>query len=486
MIINKQVGGVYLIDPTILDPTTRIVKVLSLDCVAISKINTAPLDSRIIFSDEEGKPTASVNFNSSLQYQDDGGTPTNWTGTIDQLLQKLNNEYFITSSGGGGSTSDTTAANQVILIDQTAAKKIGYVLDIAAAGTPPPYTDLVELIQNIDGNSVSYPIANLAADTTEDLAQIFNDLQKDIYYAALDSEKLYFVPVEDATGDITEILFEDSNEGQLSFSSPYTQTTDTPTGALHQLVTLAQQQKTLLGNQSTAAKQDAQTALITELDDNTKRKAIGSVVDLTADINGDWVGFPLAADTLSLTINGDTFDFSIPQVSANNEVLVEQFNNAQNLVSFDYVKNEDKIVFNGVSVSNVEVQLIVINVVGLAQLGYNTFPESTEQETGALQQLVLLLQAQLQLSKGAEPKATPTRLVNPSTVDFTGFKYLVFSCDGANNSITVTQGGSSVTYPQANLDGSLLRGYELPLSKVPYTNSITFNGTGTVDILKID
>lgn len=363
MIINKQVGGVYLIDPTIIDPTTRIVKVLSLDCVAISKINVAPLDSRIIFSDEEGKPTASVKFNSSLQYQDDGGTPTNWTGTIDQLLEKLNNEYFITSSGGGGSTSDTTAANQVL------------------------------------------NIAKLEEIRTE---------------------------------------------------------------------------------QSTAAKQDVQTALLNTLEDNTKRKAIGSVVDLTADINGDWVGFPLAADTLSLTINGDTFDFSIPQVSANNEVLVEQFNNAQKLVSFDYVKNEDKIVFNGVSVSNVEVQLIVINVVGLAQLGYNTFTESTEQETGALQQLVLLLQAQLQVSKGADPKPTPERLLNPQNIQITGFKYLVFSCDGANNSITVTQNGSSVTYPQANLDGSLIRGYELPLSKVTYTNSITFNGTGTVDILKID
>jgi len=257
------------------------------------------------------------------------------------------------------------------------------------------------------------------------------------------------------------------------------------TTAANQVLNIAKLEE-IRAQQSTAAKQDAQTALITELDDNTKRKAIGSVVDLTADINGDWVGFPLAADTLSLTINGDTFDFSIPQVSANNKVLVEQFNNAQNLVSFDYVKNEDKIVFNGVNISNVEVQLIAINVVGLAQLGYNTFTESTEQETGALQQLVLLLQAQLQVSKGAEPKPTPDRLVNPSTVDFTGFKYLVFSCDGANNSITVTQNGSSVTYPQPNLDGSLLRGYELPLSKVPYTNSITFNGTGTVDILKID
>lgn len=236
--------------------------------------------------------------------------------------------------GGGGGSSDTTAANQVILNDQTAAKKIGYVLDIAAAGTPPPYSDLVELIQDIDGNSVSYPIANLAADTTKDLAQIFNDLQKDIYYAALDSEKLYFVPVEDAAGDITEILFEDGGKGQLSFSSPYIETTDTPTGALHQLVTL------------------------------------------------------------------------------------------------------------------------------------------TQQQTAAL--------------KPVELSPKPSRLISPSNETVTGFKYLAFSCDGANNSITVTQNGSAVTYPQPNLDGSLLRGYELPLSQVTYADSITFNGTGTVDILKID
>ena len=78
------------------------------------------------------------------------------------------------------------------------------------------------------------------------------------------------------------------------------------------------------------------------------------------------------------------------------------------------------------------------------------------------------------------------RLLNPSNVIFTGFKALSFSCDGVNDSITVTQGGVPVTYPHANLDGSLIRGYEIPLNDVAYSNSITFNGTGTVDVFKID
>ena len=282
--------------------------------------------SNTVLIDQENEETYQAE---TSNIQDQAGAAIGNEAAVNTYLKSLK-----PASGGGGGSSDTTAANQVILIDQTAAKKIGYVLDIAVAGTPPPYTDLVELIQTIDGNSVSYPISNLSAADTEDLAQIFNDLQKRIYYSALDSQKLYFVPVEDAVGDISEILFEDGNEGQLPFSSPYAETTDTPTGALHELVTL------------------------------------------------------------------------------------------------------------------------------------------TQQQTAAL--------------KPIELTPEPSRLVNPSSEILTGFKYLVFSCDGANNSITVTQNGNSVTYPQPNLDGSLLRGYELPLSKVPYTNSITFNGTGTVDILKID
>jgi len=153
---------------------------------------------------------------------------------------------FIKQGSGAPAVGGSTAANQAILNDQTAAKQIGYVLDITSQGSPPPYEDLVVLEQTIDGAAKSYAIANLAAAKTKDLAQVFNDLQTDVFYAALDANSLYFVPVSDAEVDVSNISFEDGNEGLLSFDSPFVETVDAPTGALHQLVTLMQKQLQIL------------------------------------------------------------------------------------------------------------------------------------------------------------------------------------------------------------------------------------------------
>ena len=238
---------------------------------------------------------------------------------------------------------------------------------------------------------------------------------------------------------------------------------------------------------STATKQDDQISIATDIEDNTKRKTVGTKVELANDILGLWNGFPVESVSLTLSINGDDTVYPMYDVeSLNNEELVQQLNNVQNVLSFDWVEGSIDIVFNGITVSNPEVTGILIQDNNSGALGYSTFTASTDQATGAIQQLVNLMQQSLQVQKSAPIAPEPSRLVNPSSVILEGFKYLVFSCDGANNSITVTQNGSSVTYPKPNLDGSLLRGYELPLSKVPYTNSITFNGTGTVEILKID
>ena len=238
---------------------------------------------------------------------------------------------------------------------------------------------------------------------------------------------------------------------------------------------------------STATKQDDQISIASDIEDNTKRKTVGAKVELANDISSNWNGFPVESVSLTLSINGDDTVYPMYDVeSLNNEELVQQLNNVQNVLSFDWVEGSTDIVFNGITVSNPEVTGILIQDNNSGALGYSTFTASTDQATGAVQQLVNLMQQSLQVQKSAPIAPEPSRLVNPSNVILEGFKYLVFSCDGANNSITVTQNGNSVTYPQPNLDGSLLRGYELPLSKVPYTNSITFNGTGTVDILKID
>jgi hypothetical protein len=238
---------------------------------------------------------------------------------------------------------------------------------------------------------------------------------------------------------------------------------------------------------STSTKQDAQISIITDMEDNTKRKTVGNKVELANDLLGLWSGFPVSVIALTLSINGDDTVYPMNDVeSFSNKDLVQQLNNSQKVLVFDWVEGSIDIVFNGVTVSNPEVNGILIEDNNSGLLGYSTFAASTDEATGAVQQLVNLMQQQLQVSKGAPLAPKASRLVNPSSQTITGFKYLVFSCDGANNSITATQNGTSVTYPQSNLDGSLLRGYELPLSKVPYINSITFNGTGTVDILKID
>ena len=163
---------------------------------------------------------------------------------------------------------------------------------------------------------------------------------------------------------------------------------------------------------STATKQDEQTSLIAELEGNTKRKAVGSLIDLTADISSSWGGFPLEAASVTLLVNGDSLVFGMGDVeSENNEDLAQQLNNVQTLVAFDYVKGEDKIVFNGVKVSNIEVEGLLIEDNNVGPLGYNNFTDSTDEDTGATQQLALLLQQQVQLLKdlnGKTPGLEPT------------------------------------------------------------------------------
>lgn len=167
--------------------------------------------------------------------QDESGTPVGGVSDI--------NDYFATflkeSSGGGGGNGDASAANQITSNDQTSAKKVGYVLNLAN-NVPPPYNELVSLTQTTNGVADAYQIPTQAAANTEELAELFNDLQSDIYYGALSATELYFVPVSSDIVDVSGIEFEDNTEGTQAFSSPFTATTDVPTGALHQLVTLMQ------------------------------------------------------------------------------------------------------------------------------------------------------------------------------------------------------------------------------------------------------
>ena len=229
----------------------------------------------------------------------------------------------------------------------------------------------------------------------------------------------------------------------------------------------------------------------------------GSTIDLTVDDNGEWIGFPFTMNgTNAIRIeDNESLEFVFNSIAVINKIedLIEELQNKQSLLSFSKNTATSLLVNDGTKTVD------SITLVELVNTGAGLVYDKAESAWGELTPLVLSAVQELNERSKTElanlkaisgklddilTKQPGTleslRLSNPSNVIFTGFKALSFSCDGVNDSITVTQGGVPVTYPHANLDGSLIRGYEIPLNDVAYSNSITFNGTGTVDVFKID
>ncbi len=66
-------------------------------------------------------------------------------------------------------------------------------------------------------------------------------------------------------------------------------------------------------------------------------------------------------------------------------------------------------------------------------------------------------------------------IINPAAVVVSAFKKLSFVCSG---SISVTLNGNTIVYPY-NLGGAVILGAEVEADDIS-SNSVTFNGTGTV------
>lgn len=380
ILIQKQLGTVNIID-TSKAAGQQISISLSLDSTASPFPRTGDDFNYIQTYDSRGDTVYKIVLDGFLQYQDEGGAPATWGGTLDELNNKLNNEYFVQASGGGGGGGNVVVTNN-----------------------PDPSTATKQDQQT----------SNSATSNTNEALIIIEELKQ--------------------TAELEGI-----------------------------------------------------NSVVTDIEDNAKKKPIGSLLELTSDDGGDWSGFPLDLIELILTVNGASTSYPLNSLSSpTNKDLAQQLNSVQSVLAFDWVSGSDDLVFNGVEVANSEVTSITIEDGNSGTLEYTSFAEQRDLETGAVQQVAVLLQKQNAILTKQPSTPQPSRLVNPSSVAFTGFKSLSFSCDGANDSITVTQGGNLVTYPHANLDGSLVRGYEIPFNNVAYSNSITFNGTGTVDVFKID
>ena len=119
ILIQKLTNIVNIIDDTRPAGET-IINSLSVDCVAKVQHKT-PNPSTINIMDGEGMPTQIITFDGTIKVQDFGGAPVVFAGTLDELCDKLNDEYFdnaVTSAGGGGGGGDASAANQLTQISE--------------------------------------------------------------------------------------------------------------------------------------------------------------------------------------------------------------------------------------------------------------------------------------------------------------------------------------------------------------------------------
>lgn len=167
ILIQKLTNVVNIIETT--KPAgEQIINSLSVSCVAKIQHKDPNADTLEIL-DTDGKPTQIIKFIPTLQVQDLGGVPVVFVGTIDDLANKLNDEYFnnnVTGSGGGGG-GDATAANQLTQISElqklTAANDPGHeeitnpVAVIKSGWKKLTFVCSGAITVNIDGNSIIYP-----------------------------------------------------------------------------------------------------------------------------------------------------------------------------------------------------------------------------------------------------------------------------------------------------------------------------------------
>jgi hypothetical protein len=122
ILIQKLTNVVNIIDDS-RPAGEQIINSLGVDCVAKVQHKT-PLDDTLHLLDAEGKPTQIITNDGTIKTQDFGGAPVLFSGTLDDLANKLNDIYFnnqVTSAGGGGG-GDASAANQ--LLQLTEAQKL--------------------------------------------------------------------------------------------------------------------------------------------------------------------------------------------------------------------------------------------------------------------------------------------------------------------------------------------------------------------------
>jgi len=164
ILIQKLTNIVNIID-TAKPAGQTILLGLAVDCVA-KPLYKNPNPEQVQILDADGMPTYTITFLPTLEVQDFGGAAGVFVGTLDDLINKLNDEYFnnAVTSGGGG---DASAANQLTQISEiqkltganapTQQELTNPAAVVISAFKKLSFVCTGAITVTIDGNAIIYP-----------------------------------------------------------------------------------------------------------------------------------------------------------------------------------------------------------------------------------------------------------------------------------------------------------------------------------------
>lgn len=224
IIIQKLANVVNIIDDT-RPAGSQIVTSIKLSSTAKLQFKGGAIPNVVQIWDSNGNQTANIEIAPDLQTQDEGAAATPWIGTDDELINKLNNEYFTESAGGGGGAVDATIVADNVRLAKEAqfnCKYTGFVIDLENpdSGTWPDYTFNIEQINFTLNVSPAFELSDFSQTyddirNTKELAEYLNCIQNYFYFVEVSPTLLGIMagklPVSEfnlfelnASGDILE------------------------------------------------------------------------------------------------------------------------------------------------------------------------------------------------------------------------------------------------------------------------------------------
>jgi len=123
-IIIQQLENVINILESTRAAGEQIINSLAVDCVAKVQ-HKDPYSDQVNIMDGDGKPTQVIKFDGTVEVQDIGRSPSAFVGTIDEFVNKLNDEYFINT------VSQAKSNYQKLISEADDLSKVFSYLDIA-------------------------------------------------------------------------------------------------------------------------------------------------------------------------------------------------------------------------------------------------------------------------------------------------------------------------------------------------------------------